>query len=310
MQTRWFGALLVAAVLGSSGTVTLAGRVTAGDAVAGGQSPATAPQPTTTIDFRPHRAVYDISLARVSTGSSVANIDGRMVYELAGNTCEGHTETLRFVTRTTNQRGDVRLTDLRTANWESAKSDTFRFDSKNYHDNTLAQATNGAATRTGARGVINVQLKKPKRKSLTLDSKALYPIAHAKAIVRAAKNGDRIYQGLFFDGSDTGEKVYQTTAIIGKKLLTAATPGSTAAALVKPDVRAVAGWPISASYFEDGKTGGDATPAFEMSYHFHINGVISKFMIDHGDFAFNGALTQLEYTASTGCGASAKTPTP
>ena len=51
----------------------------------------------------PHRAVYEITLDRSRGGSGVSDMSGRMVYELKGSECEGYTQTMRFVTRMTNQ---------------------------------------------------------------------------------------------------------------------------------------------------------------------------------------------------------------
>ncbi|MGI9404306.1 MAG: EipB family protein, partial [Hyphomicrobium sp.] len=38
----------------------------------------------------PHRAVYEIRLDRASPGSGVADMTGRMVYEMSGSSCKGY----------------------------------------------------------------------------------------------------------------------------------------------------------------------------------------------------------------------------
>jgi len=55
------------------------------------------------VHFAPHRAVYDITLTKSASGSGVAGMTGRMVYELTGSACEGYTQNMRFVTRMSSQ---------------------------------------------------------------------------------------------------------------------------------------------------------------------------------------------------------------
>jgi hypothetical protein len=105
-----------------------------------------------------------------------------------------------------------------------------------------------------------------------------------------------------YDGSDSGEKVYSTSAAIGRQ----AAPGA-----IKMPALAESGdrlarapsWPISISYFEKSTSQGDAVPAYEMSYRFHDNGVTSKLLIDHGEFAFRGELSELTFLEASACAA-------
>lgn len=254
------------------------------------------------IVFQPHRAVYDVTLARTSAGSSVAGLNGRMVYELTGNPCDGYTQKLRFVTETVNQDGDTQSNDLRSMSWESVQDPELRFDVRNFHDGVLAEASRGQAQRVDQPKEIRVWLRKPKFKVVALDEATRFPIAHAQAVLTAALEGKTIYPSVFFDGSETGEKSYHTTAVIGKK-----TPASPADKkdndTLSPAEQAntSASWPIAMSYYSKVNNEGDGTPDFEMSYRFHLNGVTSKFLIDHGDFSFKGTLTKLEFLGAAGC---------
>src|SRR5262245_57877726 len=67
------------------------------------------------VVFTPHRAVYDLSLERSSPGSGVAQVIGRIVYELTGSACEGYAQSMRFLTQTVTQEGEGRMTDLRNS---------------------------------------------------------------------------------------------------------------------------------------------------------------------------------------------------
>ena len=98
-------------------------------------------------------------------------------------------------------------------------------------------------------------------------------------------------------------KSYQTTAAIGKPF--AGVEISSSAKKPSPLALAhrVTSWPIAMSYYDVATADADGRPSFEMSYRFHLNGVTSQFVIDHGDFAFNGTLSKLQFTAPAGCSA-------
>ena len=166
-----------------------------------------AKKPWEDIVFQPHRAVYEVMLLRASAGSSIANLSGRMVYELSGNRCEGYIQKLRFVTRTTNQNGDAQLSDLRSTSWENIGTNALRFDVQNFHDADLAEASKGVAEHDVQSGSIHVALEKPNVKQATLPGDTLFPIAHSKAVLAAARAGKTIFPSAFYDGSETGEKV-------------------------------------------------------------------------------------------------------
>jgi hypothetical protein len=59
------------------------------------------------VQFRPHRAVYDITFDHATPGSGVADMSGRMVYEMTGTSCGEYAQNMRFVTRMTKTFGDL-----------------------------------------------------------------------------------------------------------------------------------------------------------------------------------------------------------
>jgi len=294
VKRRWLAASVVTAL------ATLCVAAPAGSEAVPPTPPKTTPQ-SQTIEFRPHRAVYEVTLSRVSAGSSIARLAGRMVYELGGNVCDGYTQQLRFVTRTANQIGDAQTNDLRTKSWESPNGDTLRFDIQNFHDEDLSDASKGVAKRDAHVGVVTVNLKKPTPKQSKVSDKPLFPMAHARAVIKAARAGKPIFSTAFYDGSETGDKVYQTTAAIGKPVAAVELSGSEKNASPLDRANTSPSWPIAMSYYDVAQQSEDGRPSFEMSYRFHVNGVTSKFKIDHGDFAFKGTMSQLLFTAPSGC---------
>lgn len=261
-----------------------------------------AASPAAPVELAPHRAVYEISLARSNPGSGVADMTGRLVYEITGSACEGYTQTMRFVTRTTNQDGQTQMTDLRTSSWEDVPARRLRFSTNNYVDETLADQTQGDARRPEILSATKVQLNKPSNKTADIPAGVYFPVQHSMALIEAARAGKRLFQADLYDGSETGEKVFVTSAVIGAKAEPGAVPMPALAGSGDRLAR-VPSWPVSISYYEPSKVKADVVPAYEMSYRFHENGVTSKLMIDHGEFAFTGELKELTFLEQGQCAA-------
>jgi EipB-like len=244
------------------------------------------------IVLAPHRAVYDIVLDQARAAGSVTDLTGRMVYELTGNACDGYTQNMRFVTRTTGQEGSQKLNDLRSSSFEDGAFKTLKFSSSQYADEQQSEQTGGDAVR--ADGKVTVEIARPGKRSLTLDAAILFPIQHSIRILEEAKAGKTIFTSDLYDGSEKGEKVYATTAVIGGKA-----PPAMLAKLPKvantEKLDKMPAWPVSLSYFEKGKENTDATPAYEMAFLFFENGVSRRLFIDYGEFAVRGNLKEITF---------------
>ncbi len=251
-------------------------------------------QPTSTYLIAPHRAVYEISLLRASPGAGIADMNGRMVYEVSGGSCAGYSQKMRFVTRISDHDGSVHINDLRSKSWESGKGERLKFSLTQFRDDNLTDATEGKAGRPGSGGAVKVELTKPRRKGLKIDGGVYFPMQHTLALIEAAGSGQRSLIASVYDGSDNGAKVYLTNAIIGKELTrgTAQLPKE-----LSSDVRPLAqmrAWPVSISYFEPtAKANSDSVPSYEISFQFLENGISTRLSIDYGDFALRGNLKEV-----------------
>ncbi|MEW5962912.1 MAG: cell envelope integrity EipB family protein [Pseudomonadota bacterium] len=248
----------------------------------------------------PHRAVYDITLSRSAPGSGVADLNGRMVYELAGSTCEGFTQNMRFVTRLTNREGEAQVSDLRTSSWEDAAGKRLRFNSSQYRDERLEDATQGDAGRAPGSATVRVELTKPEKKKIDLASGVYFPVQHTTALLASARDGRNVFLADLYDGSEKGDKVYQTSAFIGQRA-----PAGKVAVGKEADAAgvldALPSWPIAISYYEPGAEKADALPAYELSFRLFDNGVSSRLFIDYGDFAIIGELKELKLLEVNEC---------
>ncbi len=260
------------------------------------------------VQFRPHRAVYDITFDHATPGSGVADMSGRMVYEMTGSTCGEYAQNMRFVTRMTNQEGVAQVNDLRTSSFEELATHRLRFSSSQYENQKLAEASQGSAGPGNGASFTEVKLTKPAKKTVKLPSDIYFPIQHSLALVEAARAGHSQFTANLYDGSDKGEKFYETSAVIGPR----ADPGSVKASAKVANsekLNGLASWPIAIGYFEPGPARLDALPTYELSFRFYENGVSSRLYIDYGDFAIRGELKELTFLDAGKC-AAASPPAP
>ncbi|WP_069093686.1 cell envelope integrity EipB family protein [Methyloligella halotolerans] len=249
------------------------------------------------VTLQPHRAIYEMRLSDARSASGIVGVDGRMVYEFSGSECEGYTLNMRMVTQMTDSQGETNLTDLRSSTWEEGHGNKFRFQSAQYLNDKLGDVTMGRALRQTPNEV-QVRLTQPAQAELNLSPKVLFPTQHSLAVIDAAKAGRSMLEAELYDGSEQGQKVYDTTSFIGD----ARPPGSDKdleAPAKERGLDKLRSWPISIGYFET--KGGDLTPAYQIDFLLYENGVSRKLQIDYGDFSIEGNLSQLEYLQKDTC---------
>ena len=252
------------------------------------------------VVLAPHRAIYELTLATTRGGTGVSSVLGRMAYDLTGSACEGYTQTMRFVTRMTNQSGNTVVSDLRSSTWEEGRGKRFRFDSSQYRDEKATESTVGDAARPNASEDVKVEITKPTKKNISLPSRIYFPIQHTIALLNAAKATKTAFRADLYDGSEKGEKVYDTVSAIGR----IQGPGSNRKL---PQIKnaerldGLKGWPVSIAYFEPGSDRQDALPVYELSFLMFENGVSRKLYIDYGEFALQGDLTDISFYESSKC---------
>ncbi len=244
-----------------------------------------APRPV--AQLAPHRAVYDLSLARAGGTRSVEGARGRIVFEFTGDACKGWSLNYRQVTMLESGETGTRLSDLRNTTQEAAGGRDFRFRTQTIADGRSAPAVEGRAERTDAG--VRVSLTAPRRDALTATGTVLFPSAQMRALIAAARAGERTLSVKVFDGSDDGRKVYDTLALIGPQR---AETETAEAPLRQGPMRAMARWPVTLSYFAPGE--GERTPVYTLGFDLYENGVSGALRLDYGEFALRGETTRLD----------------
>jgi hypothetical protein len=241
----------------------------------------------------PHRAVYDIKLARTEDGSGVSEAKGRLVFEITGSACEGYKMRQRMVVNISDEEGNLGLMDFRITTFESGNGDTYTFDSRTLMNDQVVEAVEGEARRSGSD--IEVKLQQPSQKTIRLDGGALFPSQHLQAILDAARAKRKLVEARIYEGAGAGEASDAATAAIGNAV--ASGPGG--------PLQSGQHWPVSIGYF-DGKDEnatdfGEETPAYQMRFTLYENGVTNNLVMDYGKYALAGSLNQIEPLQVSDC---------
>jgi hypothetical protein len=257
--------------------------------------------PVDGVHLAPHRAVYDLKLLRANGPRGIDSVRGRIVYDFSGNACDGYDLNFRQVSELDSGEGKAILTDLSSSTWEAADARSFRFSSQN-RTNDKAEKVNGEADRGGKQ--VAIKLTKPKRTALIMPPSVVFPTEQMRRIIASARAGQNFLQMPVYDGSETGEKLYNTFTLIGQAIPPGARPPHDATAKV-PALARLTRWPVTISYFEQRSDSelhnGEQTPVYTLGFELYENGISRALVLDYSDFAISGEMTSLEMKKETAC---------
>src|SRR5580692_5843517 len=275
--------------------LTLA-TVAAASGFAGGRAEAAA-----SGSFLAHQALYELNLLKSRGSNAINSARGRILYKFSGSSCEGYTSEFRQVSEMDSGEGKVMLSDLRSSSWEDGEGKSYRFKIDSRMNDTDSSPVDGIAERTGDH--ITVKLKQPQTKTFTLDGSTVFPTEQIQRIIAAAKQGKSLLELTVYDGSDNGEKVFNTLSVIGQPI-----PGDRTVAAPDPStandmMKSLTRWPVTVSYYDrDAKsTDGEQTPVYSMSFELFENGVSRALVLDYNDFVVSGALGKFDVKDTKPC---------
>lgn len=265
--------------------------------VAGRAAPASAGTP-----FMAHQALYDLKLLKSRGNASVNNATGRILYNFTGSACEGYTSDFRQVSELNSGEDKSTLSDLRSTSWEAGDGKSYRFKIDTRMNDGDPSAIDGMAERDGDH--VTVKLKQPVEKTFTLDGSTVFPTEQIHRVIAAAKEGKSVLELNVYDGSDTGEKVYNTLTVIGQPI-----PGDRKVAEPDPStsdaaMKKLTRWPVTVSYYDKSakrSEDGEQTPVYAMSFELYENGVSRTLVLDYNDFVIGGAMSKFNVKDSKPC---------
>jgi hypothetical protein len=266
-------------------------------------SPASAAPTADKVVLAPHRAVYDLKLSKSqSTSRGVQAVRGRILYDFTGSACDGYELQFRQVSELDSGEGKAALSDLRSTTWEDGKATKFRFNSENKVNSERTDIVTGRAERSAS--TVAVNLSKPNNKALDMPAGSVFPTEHMRRIIIAAREDKTILEFPVYDGSETGEKLYNTLTIIGRAIGPGEKPPTDAASKV-PALAKLMRWPVTISYFEKqeekAERGGEQTPVYSISFELYENGISRALTLNYSDFSISGEMTSLEMKKEKAC---------
>ncbi len=247
--------------------------------------------------YVPHRAIYEMKLNSSRASANISDVRGRLVFDFTGSPCEGYTLNTRLVTQITDTEGQRIISDLRSSTWEDGKGMRFLFNSSQYLNNRLTESLMGRAERSEDEGIA-IEIEKPQQSRLRIGSTTRFPTQYSLDVLEAALAGRFVIQSTIYDGSEQGDKLFDTTAIIGKPIEAGSEAQDTSE--VSQELEGLRSWPVSISYFDFGAEA-DATPSYELSFRLYENGVSRNLQINYGEFTLTGALSSLELYEQANC---------
>ena len=247
--------------------------------------------------LRPHRAVYNIKLDEASERSGIATMDGRIVYEMTGNECEGMSVRYRFVSNV-NANGKIFRTDQQTSSHESPDGKEFSFIVRSTVNDQLDREVRGTAFNN--RDGLEVSLSSPDKKVLNL-SKAQFLSAHLVNVLEKAKAGQVFFKQNVFDAGDEADEVMKTTNLIGnEKPVLEILPGEDEKAVKL--LGSEPAWPVTIGYFGDATANSsEQIPVYEVSFLLYEGGISRNLSMRYPDYTLSGTLVKLEILDKTNC---------
>jgi len=265
-------------------------------------APAASVPPTSEpVVLVPHRAYYELKLAQSSGSRAVNSVRGMILYDFSGNACDGYALKFRQVSDLDSAEGQEAFSDLNSTTWEDGAARKFRFSSENKLNHQAAEKVEGQAERNGEG--VGITLSKPGGKSLQVPVNVVFPTEHMRKIISAARAGKKILEVVIYDGSDTGDKLFNTLTVIGHAIA----PGTKVPADVAgkaPELANLTRWPVTVSYFERNAKAeheGEETPAYSITFELYENGISRGLMLNYSDFSISGDLTSLDVMKPKPC---------
>lgn len=256
---------------------------------------AAAAPPADHVLLAPHLAIYDLKLSKSHGSRGIEAVRGRILYDFSGSACEGYELKFRQVSELDSGEGEPALSDLRSTTWEDGDARKFRFSSENLFNERRTDVVDGHADRKAK--TVAVSLSKPKEKNFNVPGGAVFPTEHMRRIIAAAREGKSVLEFPVYDGSESGEKLYNTLTVIGRPIASGEKAPSDAAAKI-PELAKLTRWPVTISYFdkkdEKSEQSGEQTPVYSIGFELYENGISRALVLDYTDFTISGEMTSLE----------------
>ena len=233
----------------------------------------------------PHRAVYDLSLLKSRGEGPVTQARGRLEFEWA-DVCSGWTVHQRTRVEVFYAEGAVVDFGWTLTAFESKDGQHYRFFIRRFDASGPSEELRGEARLSGPGAGGVATFSEPEAREVVLPAGTMFPTAHSLLLIETAEGDALPVWRVVFDGSGD-EGLFGVSAVISHPL-----PADGEAAVDSPLVRGQRSWRLHMAYFGMDET--VAEPEHEQTLRLFANGVVDQLVLDYGDFALQGDLTEIE----------------
>ncbi|MEI7601051.1 MAG: DUF1849 family protein [Aestuariivirga sp.] len=245
----------------------------------------------------PHRAIYDLTLLRANEGASLQSASGKLAFEIDGSSCDGYTVNFRMATKYHQPDGGVSVIDTLSTTYENGAATALRHQFKESVNGKVRDSDSIKVSRETAEAEGKGEMKSKPSEPFTVPSGAALPMQHQLKLMALSEAGGGRDSSIVFDGSD-GAKSFRAISFVGKQRppgSVARDSGNAAAAALK----GVSSFPLTVSYYN--LDGNAEMPEYQVSFDMYDNGVATGLVLDYGDFALSGTLTDLTFLDKPSC---------
>ncbi|HEX7006019.1 MAG TPA: cell envelope integrity EipB family protein [Alphaproteobacteria bacterium] len=240
----------------------------------------------------PHRASYLLTLKSAKSGSGIADVKGRMLFEIV-DACDGWTVNQKLELRMLSNEAPELVTETSYTSWESKDGLRFRFDTRTTRNGVLAEQYRGSAELVDLESGGEATYTVPEERKLKLPKGTLFPTAHTEAVIQRAAAGETFDYRTLFDGS-SADSPFGVSAVMRAVDPQKAGADAGLAKLITPRA-----WRIKLAFFPQESK--EAEPDYELSVLLYENGVVRDMVLDYSNFSLNAKLDKAEPLSKPKC---------
>jgi len=242
--------------------------------------------------FQPHKAVYELSLARDKSQSDYVAGYGRLDVAL-GDACQGWTTKQRARVYLAMEEGPQIDFGWSLSSWEAKDGLRYRFVMQRFDGDEPNEELSGDASLSRIGGGGEAHFTEPTTQQVTLPPGTIFPTWHGFEIVNLLeRNPQATLFRTVFDGTSEPEG-YSPVSAIG------AGPATAPRDLENPLLTDQRSWQGLLAYFSP--TPGEGLPEHEQVLRVYENGVVGAMVFDFGDFSLKAKLVELSALPKPDC---------
>lgn len=240
------------------------------------------------VELAAHKAFYRLSMASASSSSNMTGVEGAISFEIR-DVCDAWVVEQNYAMRFMLANGGEIDSVDKYVSHESKDGLEYRFNIKRETNGEVTERIDGRAELESPGGPGMAIFEQPTKDRIALSGGTVFPNEHTVALLDKAAEGGKIDRRLVFDGSRVAPAAPVTAIVVGRR-----TPknGSVVKAPLGPDPA----WQMQLAFYAAEGTAeqGEEMPTFSMSMEIQPNGIVTRLVLDFGDFQVDGVLERIE----------------